>query len=57
MGKSVKNFCAGVRLIPAEKMRLTFKMTCYTKLKILNFDGLWENKRFSDKNQRFDWVR
>ena len=26
-------------------------------LKILNYDGLWENKKFSDKNRRFDWIK
>ena len=27
------------------------------ELKILNYDGLWENKKFSDENQRFDWIK
>ena len=26
-------------------------------LKILNFDGLWENKELSDENQRFDYMK
>ena len=26
-------------------------------LKILNYDGLWENKKLSDENQRFDWIK
>ena len=26
-------------------------------LKILNYGGLWENKKFSDENQHFDWVK
>ena len=26
------------------------------ELKILNYDGLWENKKLSDENQRFDWI-
>ena len=25
-------------------------------LKILNYDGLWESKKLSDENQRFDWI-
>ena len=27
------------------------------KLKILNYDRLWENKKLSDKNQRLDWIK
>ena len=27
------------------------------ELKTLNYDGLWENKKFSDENQRFDWIK
>ena len=27
------------------------------ELKILNYDGLWENKKFSDENKRFDWIK
>ena len=27
------------------------------ELKILNYDGLWENKKFPDENQRFDWIK
>ena len=27
------------------------------ELKIFNYDGLWENKKFADKNQRFDWIK
>ena len=23
----------------------------------MNYDGLWENKKFSHENQRFDWIR
>ena len=23
----------------------------------LNYDGLWENKKFSDENQCFDWIK
>ena len=26
-------------------------------LKILNYDGLWENKKLSHENQRFDWIK
>ena len=26
-------------------------------LKILNYDRLWENKKLSDENQRFDWIK
>ena len=26
-------------------------------LKMLNYDGLWENKKLSDKSQRFDWIK
>ena len=26
-------------------------------LEISNYDGLWENKRLLDKNQRFDWIK
>ena len=26
-------------------------------LEILNSDGLWENKKLSDENQRFDWIK
>ena len=26
------------------------------ELKILNYDGLWENKKIPDENQRFDWI-
>ena len=25
--------------------------------KILNYDGLWENKKLLDENQRFDWIK
>ena len=28
----------------------------FHELKILNYDGLWENKKIPDKNQRFDWI-
>ena len=24
---------------------------------ILNYDGLWENNKFWDENQRFDWIK
>ena len=24
---------------------------------MLNYDGLWENKKLSDKSQRFDWIK
>ena len=27
------------------------------ELKILNYDGLWENKNFPDENQRFDVIK
>ena len=27
------------------------------EFKILNYDGLWENKKFSDENQRLDWTK
>ena len=27
------------------------------ELKILNYDGLWENKKLPDENQRFDWIK
>ena len=27
------------------------------ELKILNNDGLWENKKIPDENQRFDWIK
>ena len=27
------------------------------ELKILNYDGLWENKKISDVNQRFHWIK
>ena len=26
-------------------------------LKILNYDGLCENKKLSDENQRCDWIK
>ena len=26
-------------------------------LKIFNYDGIWENKKLSDENQRFDWIK
>ena len=26
-------------------------------LEILNFDGLRENKKLSDENERFDWIK
>ena len=26
-------------------------------LKILNYDGLWENKNLSDENQLMDWLK
>ena len=26
-------------------------------LKILNYDGSWENKQLSDENQRFDQIK
>ena len=26
-------------------------------LKILNYDGLWENEKLSDENQRFYWIK
>ena len=25
--------------------------------KLLNYDGLWENKKIPDENQRFDWIK
>ena len=27
------------------------------ELKLLNYDGLWENKKLSDENQRFDLIK
>ena len=27
------------------------------ELKILNYDGIWENKKLPDENQRFDWIK
>ena len=27
------------------------------ELKISNYDGLWENKKIQDENQRFDWIK
>ena len=27
------------------------------ELKILNYDGLWENKKPLDENQPFDWTK
>ena len=27
------------------------------ELKILNYDGLWGNKKIPDENQRFDWIK
>ena len=27
------------------------------ELKILNYDGLWGNKKFPDENQHFDWIK
>ena len=26
-------------------------------LKVLNYDGLCENNKLSDENQRFDWIK
>ena len=26
-------------------------------LKILNYDGFWENKKIPVENQRFDWIK
>ena len=26
-------------------------------LKMLNYDGFWENKKIPVKNQRFDWIK
>ena len=26
-------------------------------LKMLNYDGLWENKKLSDENQGSDWIK
>ena len=23
----------------------------------MNYDGLWEIKKFPDENQRFDWIK
>ena len=23
----------------------------------MNYDELWENKKISDENQRFDWIK
>ena len=27
------------------------------ELKISNYDGLWENKKIPDENERFDWIK
>ena len=27
------------------------------ELKTLNYDGLWENKKALDENERFDWIK
>ena len=27
------------------------------ELKMLNYDGLWENKNIPDENQHFDWIK
>ena len=27
------------------------------ELKILNYDGLWENKKIPHENQRVDWIK
>ena len=27
------------------------------ELELLNYDGLWENKKLSDENQRFDLIK
>ena len=27
------------------------------ELKTLNYYGLWESKKISDENQRFDWIK
>ena len=31
--------------------------TLLTCVEILNYDGFWENKKLSDENQRFDWIK
>ena len=41
---------------------LGFPLISITKLfsdvlEILNYDGLWGNKKLSDENQRFDWIK
>ena len=41
---------------------LGFSLIWITKLfspmlKILNDNGLWENKKLSDENQHFDWIK
>ena len=45
MGESVRHFCGGVSHL----------FSCL--LKILNYDGLWENKKSSHENQRFDRIK
>ena len=30
-------------------------LTCVES--ILNYDGLWENKKLSFENQRLDWIK
>ena len=51
---SINSRCynANVKLLTC----LNNKLFSY-ELKILNYDGLWENKKFSDENQRFDWIK
>ena len=61
MGESVRNFqelvyfrCydTNVRLFTYLNNKLFLH-----ELKILNYDGLWENKKLSDENQGFDWIK
>ena len=48
------------RLIRATTQMSGFSLiwiTLLNVLRILNYDGLWENKKFPDENQRFDWIK
>ena len=32
-------------------------MAIVVKLPLTDYDGLWENKKFPDENQCFDWIK
>ena len=49
---TLRRYCTDVRLFTY----LNNKPFSYV-LKIFNYDGLWENKKIPDKNQRFDWIK